>query len=177
MALTTFFKPNPSNKGFMLGLRAATSDKGDIISFIQTVEQDGWANGTGSFAGSMQDPERKISVMLNATELAGIVNAITHRTEPFKAFHKTPSSTTQISFSYHQPEGNDRDGNPKPPGFFYSVKKGQKSHRFAFTMSEATLFKICIERLISDEAQRVFMQDIEDFQKRSEEKQGGRRQK
>lgn len=159
-----FYKPTAANKGHAASFRLV----GDVV-YLEMIKQSGWneTTKTGSFAGSRNDPNKKINLKFNAVELASFVRAIKYNIgadvqgsgagEPV-LYHRSEKGMTTIKFLPYFAAAKPQE-QPIQKGFSLSVfAKGSqggadKSFLLGFTFAEAELiqnfFEYCLRMIFS----------------------------
>lgn len=159
-----FYKPNSKNTGHAASFRLV----GDVV-YLEIIKQSGWndTTKTGSFAGSRNDPNKKINIKFNTVELAALVRAIKYNVgadvqgsgvgEPV-LYHRSEKGMTTIKFlPYFAPAKPQEQ--PIQKGFSLSVfAKGNqgaadKNFLLGFTFAESELiqnfFEYCLRMIFS----------------------------
>ena len=98
-----FYKPNPKITGSACSFWH--SDK-DGNFFATLLKQAGWNEKakTGSFVQNKNDPTKKITVKLNRTEIAAIIDSLQSGRE-FKSFHSSERQVVRFNFCEYVREG------------------------------------------------------------------------
>ena len=170
-----FYKPNPKNTGSACSFWS--NYDGSVMTSL--IKQASWDNNTkkGSFAKNKDNPNKRVIVKLNPTEVGGLIDTIETGRE-FSNYHTSQNQTLQIKFAPYM-----RDG--KQVGFSFSVYKQDKqdssnkvSYVIGFTYAEARYLKeflIYVLRKIFDKEnekhQKTQKDKIKDIMKKKREEE------
>lgn len=153
MSNYTIFKPNAKSSGGLASFRVSQTKKGeDLVAqlFVELVPQSGWDAGkrTGSF-----DNSKKKCVMFNIGE-AGEMIACIKNGYPWQAFHKSASSSTQITFGpwkkTHEigKQGGQGHWKGEKNDFVLSVYSDGVPNRITATAGEAECLLILLQDFV-----------------------------
>ncbi len=93
------YKPNKSNTGFGFSFSAGDDKKsGEPVLFVNGIAQYSWNNGSGTFQGNSNNPEKTITVKFNEFECGSIINCLEKRYE-WSTYHKSGENNTSIKFT------------------------------------------------------------------------------
>jgi len=133
-----FYKPNSKNTGSACSFWS--NYDGSIMSSL--IKQASWNDQAkkGSFAKNKDNPNKRVIVKLNPTEVGGLIDSIETNRE-FSNYHNSQNQTLQIKFAPYLRNGEQI-------GFSFSVYKQDKedsankaSYVIGFTFSEARYLK------------------------------------
>ena len=167
-----FYKPNSKSTGTACSFYLNPKDN----SFWGTmIKQASWDSGRkrGGFKANMENPKKNVKIKFNATEIAGILDAIERNSE-VSGYHGSNQVLRYKFGPYIQGDeevevgkitvSNDKatlEGNlikkqPKQIGFSYAVTKESKedstdkqSYIIGFKYEEARLLKVCFEYMLT----------------------------
>mgnify|MGYP006114748965 CR=1 FL=1 len=130
-----FYKANKKGSGAAMSFSFNPDPKNGGI-FAELLKQKSWndANRTGSFDTK---EENKIRIKFSVTEIAEMLYICLRHRGNAKFFHKTPSSTCQISFGTYPLNSTE------PRGIALSAKKGDNSISVPLSFPEATYLGEC----------------------------------
>lgn len=140
-----FYKPNPKNTGSACSFWS--NYDGSIMSSL--IKQASWDSNTkkGSFAKNKDNPNKRVIVKLNPTEVGGLIDSIESNRE-FSNYHTSQNQTLQIKFAPYV-------RNDEQVGFSFSVYKQDKqdstnkaSYIIGFTYGEARYLKEFLEYVL-----------------------------
>ena len=128
--MSVFYKATKSIKGGAMSF-SYNPDQENGGYFSEFLKQISWdeKTRTGKFDSSEAN---KIRVKFSVNELCEIINICDKQLGSAQFFHKTPSSSTQISF------GSYPKDDPNPKGIAVSVKKGDNSIFVPLSFAEGT---------------------------------------
>ena len=133
-----FYKPNPKNTGSACSFWS-NYDGSIMASLIKQASWDAKAK-KGSFAKNKDNPNKRVIVKLNPTEVGGLIDSIETNRE-FSNYHTSQNQTLQIKFTPYL-------RNREQGGFSFSVFKQDKqdstnkvSYVIGFTFPEARYLK------------------------------------
>lgn len=138
------YHPNKAVKGFATSFWY--SERDDTI-FATLIKQSGWddVKQNGIFKGSIDDPNKKVNIKLEYTEISAILDCI-DRGRPFTNFHDNDEFKKSISFTPWM--GQDNAGVAVQRGFSFSVTVQSKqdstfknSFYIGLTYAEARLIR------------------------------------
>ena len=111
-----FYKPNPKNTGSACSFWS--NYDGSIMASL--IKQASWDNNAkkGSFAQNKDNPNKRVIVKLNPTEVGGLIDSIETNRE-FSNYHNSQNQTLQIKFAPYI-------RNDAQVGFSFSVYKQDK---------------------------------------------------
>jgi len=131
------------------------------------IKQASWDSNTkkGSFAKNKDNPNKRVIVKLNPTEVGGLIDSIETNRE-FSNYHTSQNQTLQIKFSPYLRNGEQ-------VGFSFSVFKQDKqdssnkaSYVIGFTYSEARYLKEFLIYVL----RKIFEKEHESHLKNQKEK-------
>jgi hypothetical protein len=170
-----FYKPNPKNTGSACSFWS--NYDGSIMASL--IKQASWDSNAkkGSFAQNKDNPNKRVIVKLNPTEVGGLIDGIETNRE-FSNYHTSQNQTLQIKFSPYLRNGEQ-------VGFSFSVFKQDKqdstnktSYVIGFTFAEARYLKeflIYVLRMIFQKEHESHMkeqkQKIKEVMKKKREKE------
>ncbi len=71
------YKPNKNNTGFGFSFSAGVDKKtNEPVLFVNAISQYSWNNGSGTFQGNSNNPDKTITVKFNEFECGAIINSI-----------------------------------------------------------------------------------------------------
>lgn len=158
-----FYKPNPKNTGSACSFWS--NYDGSIMASL--IKQASWDNNAkkGSFAQNKDNPNKRVIVKLNPTEVGGLIDSIETNRE-FSNYHNSQNQTLQIKFAPYI-------RNDAQVGFSFSVYKQDKedsnnkaSYVIGFTFSEARYLKEFLIYVL----RKIFEKENEKHQKEQKEK-------
>ena len=158
-----FYKPNPKNTGSACSFWS-NYDGSIMASLIKLASWDYNAK-MGSFAQNKDNPNKRVIVKLNPTEVGGLIDSIETNRE-FSNYHNSQNQTLQIKFAPYI-------RNDAQVGFSFSVYKQDKedsnnkaSYVIGFTFSEARYLKEFLIYVL----RKIFEKENEKHQKEQKEK-------
>lgn len=93
----SLYKPNSKNSGCAFKFSIGTNKSKEPTIYINAIQQHSWdsTKKIGSFSGNASDPEKKISLKFNESEVGAIIHAFETRTE-YSTFHSFDDNKTSI---------------------------------------------------------------------------------
>lgn len=158
-----FYKPNPKNSGSACSFWS--NYDGSIMTSL--IKQASWNDKAkkGSFAQNKDNPNKRVIVKLNPTEVGGLIDSIETNRE-FSNYHTSQNQTLQIKFTPYLRNGEQ-------VGFSFSVFKQDKtdstnkaSYVIGFTYPEARYLKEFLIYVL----RKIFEAENEKHQKAQKEK-------
>ena len=158
-----FYKPNPKTTGSACSFWS--NYDGSIMTSL--IKQASWDDKTkkGSFAKNKDNPNKRVIVKLNPTEVGGLIDSIETNRE-FSNYHTSQNQTLQIKFAPYIRNGDQ-------VGFSFSVFKQDKqdstnkaSYVIGFTFPEARYLKEFLIYVL----RKIFEKEHESHQKEQKEK-------
>ena len=163
-----FYKPNPKGTGTACSFWRNPKDNTFWVSLIK---QDGWntKTRTGSFSKNKDNPQKRVIVKLNDTELCGFIDAI-NRNADHSGYHDSQKQIVKFKFCPYLK-------NEEQLGFSFSVQKEAKedstdkqSYLMGFYFPEAEKLKLYFQTII----QESFRVADENFQDKTAQKSTAR---
>lgn len=138
------YKPNKNNTGFGFSFSTGKDKKsGEPVLFVNAISQFSWNNGSGTFQGNSNNPDKTVTVKFNEFECGAIINAMKNRYE-WSTFHQNADNKTTIKLTPWDKTVKIKSYNPSTKEFNES---SQKVPAFGFTISKSggSTFKLSLE--------------------------------
>lgn len=138
------YKPNKNNSGFGFSFSVGNDKKsGEPVLFVNGIAQYSWNNGSGTFQGNSNNPEKTVTVKFNEFECGAIINSMKNRYE-WSTFHKSATNQTTIKLTPWDKQSKIKTYNAKTKEF---QETQQTIPAFGFTISKSggTTFKLSLE--------------------------------
>jgi hypothetical protein len=142
MKSIVFYKPNPRNSGCAASLSCGVNTRNQKIEFyLNMVKQVSWnaAERKGSFKS--EDPNNKIALKFNITELGSLCYTIATGND-FSTVHRSESGMTSIKFAPYM-KGDKR-------AFGLSVSRNKNKFSIGFEENEAVVIDEFCRQSIRD---------------------------
>ena len=161
------YKPNKSNTGFGFSFSTGRDKKsGEPVLFVNSIAQYSWNNGSGTFQGNSNNPEKTVAVKFNEFECGAIINAMKNRYE-WNTFHQNGNNKTTIKLtpwdktvklkSYNPSTKDFTESSQKVPAFGFTISKpGGASFKLSLEPGEAECIAIYLKNLLSKIYQHRF---------------------
>lgn len=156
------YKPNKSNTGFGFSFSQGSDKKsGEPVLFVNAIAQYSWNNGSGTFQGNSNNPEKTVTVKFNEFECGSIINCLQRRYE-WSTFHQSGENKTTIKFTpwdknvtiknYNASSKELEEKKQKVPAFGMTISKsGGNSFKLSLEPGECecliTFLKLLVENI------------------------------